>query len=105
LAICGTNYGFYPTNPSAKTYVTAPDYSTENYFRKDNAYICSDGTISAGNANICGYVDTGPGQAQPNLGPQGVAGGNNDWIGNPVTQTCDPASPIIMVFNKIHSIG
>ena len=84
----GTNqYGFYPTNPGSYTSVSAPDYSTEPYMRKDNAYVASDGSISAGNANVCGYVDTGPGQSQPSMGPNGVAGDVQTWIGS------DPLHP------------
>lgn len=88
----GTNYyGFYPTNPTALTLVTAPDYTDEPYRRKDNAYVASNGSVSVGNANVCGYVDTGPGQSQPSVGPNGVVGANKDWIGNGTT--CDPLNP------------
>jgi hypothetical protein len=64
------HYGFYPTNPAALTSPSAPDYSTEPYFRKDNAFISSDGFISVGNANICGYVKSGPNQTTPSIGPR-----------------------------------
>jgi len=83
----GAPYGFYPASPSNLTSVLAPDYSTEPYKRKDNAYVASNGSISAGNANVCGYVDTGPGQSSPSMGPQGVAGDVKTWIGP------DPVNP------------
>jgi hypothetical protein len=74
------HYGFYPTNPAALTSPSAPDYSTEPYFRKDNAFVVSDGSILVGNASICGYVDTGSNQIA-SFGPNSTVG-DNLWIGN-----------------------
>ena len=83
------NYGYYPTNPSVLTSVAAPDYATEPYFRKDNAYVESSGAISAGNLNVCGYVDSG--SQIPSIGPNGTVGDNLNWIGNGIT--CDLFAP------------
>jgi hypothetical protein len=57
----GTNYyGIYPYT-NAMSDVSAYD-SAEPYRRKDNSVVATDGAlITVQNANIAGYVDTGPG--------------------------------------------
>jgi len=82
-------YGYYPTNPSSLTSIAAPDYTTEPYMRKDNAYIESVGSMSVGNLDICGYLGSGSGV--PSIGPNGAVGDNVNWIGTGTT--CDPRTP------------
>jgi hypothetical protein len=67
----GINYGTYPANPAAASGDPDP---TEPYKRKDNAYIATDGqSINDGNANVYGYVKTGPG-GTTTVGANGTVG-------------------------------
>jgi hypothetical protein len=71
----GTNYyGTYPTNWNAHTSISAPDYSTEPYMHKDNAYVTTDGSIiNVGNGDVYGFVDTAPG-GTTSVGANGTVG-------------------------------
>jgi hypothetical protein len=82
----GTNfYGLYPANPGANTSMSAPDYATEPFKRKDNAYVATDGpVISSGNANIYGYVNTAP-NGNVTVGNNGTVG-DVFWVPTPGIQ-------------------
>jgi hypothetical protein len=55
----GQNYGTYPASPMAASGDPDP---TEPYMRKDNAQVATDGQlITVQNANVAGYINTGPG--------------------------------------------
>ena len=69
----GTNYGYYPTNPMALS-LSAPDYATEPYWHKDNAFVTTDGSIiNVGNGSVYGNVDTAPG-GTTSVGANGSVG-------------------------------
>ena len=79
------NYGLYPASPGAFTSISAPDYGTEPYKRKDNAYVATDGpVISSGNAKVYGYVNTAP-NGSVSVGANGSVGTVN-WVPTPGIQ-------------------
>jgi Immunoglobulin domain/Immunoglobulin I-set domain len=74
IKIGGTNlFGTYPTNPMASSF-GAPDYATEPYKRKDNAFIGTSGTaLTVLNAYLAGYMDTASGGTN-SCGNNGIVG-------------------------------
>lgn len=69
----GNYYGYYPSNAFSLS-PGAPDYATEPYMHKDNAYVTTDGSIiNVGNGDVYGYVDTAPG-GTASVGANGSVG-------------------------------